>query len=170
MSIENTAATIMNVFRIRISEGRIQNILSQLSDSLGDKYSSPLQAIRDAQSRHIDSTPWRIDWDRYNLRTFLTKTEAKFIVRKRNGHEVLMERFAEHKGTDIHDRHSAFETMASKTNNDQQYCWSHIICNAKELEDFCGFEGAGIKRPLQAVFSEAKTFKCHSTMQDVETL
>lgn len=45
---------MMNVFGIRISEGGIQNILSQLSDSLGDKYSSLLQAIRDAPSRHMD--------------------------------------------------------------------------------------------------------------------
>ena len=73
---------------------------------------------------------------------------------------------AEHKGTDIHDRHSAFETMASKTSNDQQYCWSHIICDAKELEDFYGDEGKRIKRSLQAVFDEAKAFRGHGTMQD----
>ena len=81
-----------------------------------------LQAIRDAPSRHMDSTSWRIDGNPYNLWTFLTKTEAIFVVRKSNGHEVPMEMLAEHKGTDIHDRHSAFETMASNTNNDQQYC------------------------------------------------
>ena len=53
-----------------------------------------------------------------------------------------------HSSVDIHDRHSAFEIMAFKTNNDQQYCWSHIICDAKELEDFYGFEGTTIKRFL----------------------
>ena len=45
---------------------------------------------------------------------------------------------ADHNGTDIHDRHSAFETFASKSKNDQQYCWSHIICDGKELEEFYG--------------------------------
>ena len=170
MSIENTASTMMNVFGIHISEGEVQNILSQLSDSLGDEYSSLLHAIRDAPSRHMDSTSWRIDGDPYNLWTFLTKTEAIFLVSKSNGHEVPMEMLAEHKGTDIHDRHSAFETMASKTNNDQQYCWSHIICDAKELEDFYGDEGGRIKRSLQAVFDEAKAFKGHGTMDDMEKL
>jgi hypothetical protein len=170
MSIENTAATMMNVFGIRISEGGIQNILSQLSGSLGDEYSSLLHAIRDAPSRHMDSTSWRIDGNPYNLWTFLTRSEAIFVVRKSNGHEVPMDILRDHKGTDIHDRHSAFETMAFKTNNDQQYCWSHIICDAKELEDFYGDEGARIKRSLQAVFDEAKAFKGHGTMQDVENL
>ena len=140
MSIENTASTMMNVFGIHISEGEIQNILSQFSDSLEDEYSSILQAIRGAPSRHMDSTSWRIDGKPYNLWIFPTKTESIFVVRKGNGHEVPMEMLAEHKGTDIHDRHSAFETLASRTNNDQQYCWSHIICDAKELEDFYGFE------------------------------
>jgi hypothetical protein len=145
MSIENTASTMMNVFGIHISEGEIQNILSQFSDSLEDEYSSILQVIRDAPSRHMDSTSWRIDGKPYNLWIFPTKTESIFVVRKGNGHEVPMEMLAEHKGTDIHDRHSAFETLASRTNNDQQYCWSHIICDAKELEDFYGHEGTRIK-------------------------
>ena len=70
----------------------------------------------------------------------------------------------------VHDRHSAFETLAKVTGNDQQYCWSHIICDAKELEDFYGFEGTRIKRSLQAVFDEAKAFKGHGTMQDIEEL
>ncbi len=80
MSIENTAATMMNVFGIRISEGGIQNILSQLSDSLGSEYASLLLEIRNAPSRHMDSTSWRIDGNPYNLWTFLTKSEAIFRI------------------------------------------------------------------------------------------
>ena len=170
MSIENTAATMMNVFGIRISEGGIQNILSQLSDSLGHEYSSLLQAIRDAPSRHMDSTSWRMDGIPYNLWTFLTNSEAIFHISKGNGHEVPMKVLKYHEGTDVHDRYSAFETLAKVTGNDQQYCWSHIICDAKELEDFYGFEGTRIKRSLQAVFDEAKAFKGHGTMQDIEEL
>jgi hypothetical protein len=59
-----------------------------------------------------------------------------------------MEVLGEHNGTDVHDRHSAFETLAKETGNNQQYCWSHIICDAKELEQFYGEEGSGIKRPF----------------------
>ena len=71
---------------------------------------------------------------------------------------------------DIHDRHSAFETFASKSRNNQQYCWSHIICDGKELEEFYGEEGAGIKRTLQTIFHEAKEYHGHGTMKDVEKL
>ena len=170
MSIENTASTMLNVFGINISEGGIQNILSQLSDSLGREYSSLLQAIRDASSRHMDSTSWRIDGNPYSLWTFLTRSEAIFHISKGNGHEVPMELLKDHEGTDIHDRYSAFETFASKSGNDQQYCWSHIICDAKELEQFYGYEGTRIKRSLQTVFEEAKEYHGHGTMDDIERL
>ena len=170
MSIENVSSTMMNVFGIRICEGEIQNILSQLSDSLGEEYSSLLHAIRNAPSRHMDSTSWRIDGNLHNLWTFLTKSEAIFTVKKSNGHEVPLEILDDHKGVDIHDRHSAFEKFASKSKNDQQYCWSHIICDGKELEDFYGEEGGRIKRSLQTIFHEAKEYHGHGTMKDVEKL
>ena len=114
------------------------------------------------------STSWRMEGNPYNLSTFLTKSEAIFLVRKSNGHEVPFDLQRDHKGTDIHERHSAFETLATIINNDQQYCWSHIICDANELRDFYGDEGARIKRSLQAVSDETKVFKGYGNMQDVE--
>ena len=118
----------------------------------------------------MDSTSWRINGNPYNLWTFLTKSELIFAIRKSNGHEVPQEILADHNGTDIHDRHSAFETFASKSRNHQQYCWSHIICDGKELEEFYGEEGGRIKRALQTIFHEAKEYHGHGAMKDVEKL
>ena len=170
MSIENTASTMLNIFGIRISEGGIQNILSQLSDYLGKACETLLDTIGNAPSRHMDSTSWSINGNPYNLWTFLTKTEAIFLVSKSNSHEVPMYTLKDHNGTDVHDRHSAFETLAKATGNDQQYCWSHIICDAKELEDFYGDEGKRIKESLQTVYDDAKSFEGHGTMYDIEDL
>ena len=170
MSIENVSETMMHVFGISISEGEIQHILSQLSDALGGEYNSILTEIRNASYRHMDSTSWIIDGNPYNLWTFVTKGEAIFLVSKSNGHDVPLDTLKEHNGTDIHDRHSAFETLASKTGNDQQYCWSHIICDAKELEKFYGEEGSRIKRALQTVYDDAKKFNGHGTTEDLENL
>ena len=61
ISDENTASTMMNVFGILMSEEEIQNILSQLSDYLGEEYENLLNGIRNAPSRHMDSTSWNID-------------------------------------------------------------------------------------------------------------
>ncbi len=118
----------------------------------------------------MDSTSWIIDGEPYNLWTFLTKVEAVFQISRGNGHEVPMNTLKNHRGIDIYDRHSAFETLASKSGNDQQYCRSHIICDAKELEQFYGDEGGRIKRSLQRVHEEAKKFHGHGSMDDVENL
>ena len=170
MSIENIGTTMDDIFGIRISEGELQNMLSQLSDNLGEEYEKLLAIIREAASRNMDSTSYPINGITYNLWTFLTKSESIFHISRSNGHDVPLTVLGKHNGIDIHDRHSAFETLAGKTGNDQQYCWSHIICDAKELEDFYGEEGGRIKRALQKIHNEGKEFKGHGTMDDVDKL
>ena len=105
-----------------------------------------------------------------NLWTFVTRGEAIFHISRSNGHEVPLQLLGEHNGTDIHDRHSAFETLAGKTGNDQQYCWSHITSDARELKEFYGKDGYRILRSVKRVFREAKAFKGHGTMDDMEKL
>ena len=100
----------------------------------------------------------------------MTKSEAIFLVAESNNHEVALTVLKKHDGTDIHDRYSAFETLASKTKNPQQYCWAHIISDAKELEEFYGDEGLRIKESLQKVYEIAKEFNGHGTPGDVDHL
>ena len=115
MSIENVKTTMDGIFGIKMSEGEVQNMLSQLSDNLGEEYDKLLALIREAASRNMDSTSYRINGITYNLWTFLTKTESIFHISKSNGHEVPLTMLGEHKGIDIHDAHKAFETFAEKT-------------------------------------------------------
>ncbi len=170
MSLENVSATMKEVFGIQISEGEIQGMLYQLSDSLGSEYGKLLDAVRRAPSRNMDTTSWRENGENLDMWTFVTRGEAIFHIAKSNNHEVALDLLGKHRGTDIHDRFKAFDTLARKTKNSQQYCWSHIICDAKELEEFYGDEGRRIKRSLQTVYDEAKKFNGHGTMEDVEKL
>jgi hypothetical protein len=114
----------------------------------------------------MDSTSYPINGITYNLWTFLTKSESIFIISRSNGHDVPLTALGEHKGTDIHDRHSAFETFAEKTGNDQQYCWSHINCDGKELEEFYGEKGGRIKRALKKIHNKGKEFNGQGTMDE----
>ncbi len=166
-SLENVSITMKEVFGIHVSEGEIQDMLYRLSDSLGSEYESLLDQIRKAPSRNMDTTSWRENGTSMDLWTFVTRGEAIFHIAKSNNHEVALDLLGKHNGTDIHDRHSAFETLASKTHNKQQYCWSHIICDAKELESFYGEEGRIIKESLQRIHDEAKAFHGHGTGEDV---
>lgn len=158
MSIENVSTTMKEMFGITISEGEVQDILYQLSDALGKEYLSLLDDIRRAPSRHMDTTSSRENGMNRALWVFVTKGEAIFHTAMSNNHDVALAILGEHSGTDIHDRYSAFETLASKTGNPQQYCWAHIISDAKELEEFYGAEGRRIKESLQKVYDKAKSF------------
>ena len=170
MSVENVSEAMKEMFGIRISEGEIMNILYQLSNALGPEYENILERVRNAPSRNIDTTSWRENGANMDMWTFVTKCEAIFHVSKSNNHEVALELLGKHRGTDTHDRHSSFETLAKKTKNPQQYCWSHIMCDAKELEEFYGEEGKVIKESLQVVYREAKEFHGKGQMDDVEKL
>ena len=52
ISLENVSATMEEVFRLKISEGEVQDIMYQLSDALGDEYRNLLKSVSGAQSRH----------------------------------------------------------------------------------------------------------------------
>ena len=170
MSIENVSAAMKELFGIKISEGGVQDILYQLSGALGPEYLRLLDDMRRAPSRHMDTTSWRENGINTDLWVFVTKAEAIFHTAKSNNHEVALTILKRHNGTDIHDRFNAFETLASKTRNTQQYCWSHIISDAKELEEFYGDEGKRIKESLQKVYEIAKEFNGHGTPGDVDHL
>ena len=116
----------------------------------------------------MDTTSWRENGVNTDLWVFVTKAEAIFHTAKSNNHEVALTVLKKHDGTDIHDRYSAFETLASKTGNTQQYCWSHIISDAKELEEFYGDEGLRIKRSLKSIYNQAKSFNGKGNSEDVE--
>ncbi|MEM0136786.1 MAG: transposase [Thermoplasmatales archaeon] len=100
-----------------------------------------IDRIRRAQSRHMDTTSSRENGFNTDMWVFVTKADVIFHTAKSNNHEVALAILGKHSGTDIHDRHSAFETLASKTGNTQQSCWSHIISDAKEPEEFYGEQG-----------------------------
>jgi hypothetical protein len=122
MSIENVSTTMKELFGIAISEGEVQEILYQLSDALGAEYLNLLDDIRRAPSRHMDTTSSRENGSNTDLWVFVTKAEAIFHTAKSNNHEVALDILGKHNGTDIHYRYSAFETLAAKTKNPQQYC------------------------------------------------
>ncbi len=170
MSLENVSVTMKEVFGLKISEVEVQEILYQLSDALGDEYRSLLKSIRKAPSRNMDTTSYRIDGENCDLWTFVTKGEAIFIVAESNSHEVALKVLGKHNGTDVHDRFSAFETLASKTHNDQKYCWAHIISDARELESFYGNEGRRMKKSLKSIYNKAKSFNGNGTSEDVDRL
>ena len=159
-------------FGITISEGEVINILDQVANAFGPFYKDLTKLIRHAKARNMDDTSWRIFGEDRNLWVFVSKAEALYVIAKSRSHEVPLKVLGRRpNGADIHDRHSAFETLARKTGNrPQQYCWAHVLADAKELAQFIGEEGGLILRVLKKTFDDAKKVEHVGSPEDVERL
>ncbi|MBM4249344.1 MAG: IS66 family transposase [Euryarchaeota archaeon] len=159
-------------FGLSISEREVVSILSQVANAFGPYYDQLLQDIRNAPARNMDETPWRVDGENAYLWAFITKGEALYVIASSRSHEVPLNVLGSRpNGVDIHDRFSAYETLARKTGNrPQQVCWAHILGDSKELEQFHGEEGALIHRTLKKTFEESMSYNHKGTVEDTERL
>jgi len=172
LPVESIPKVLKTLFGIHVSEGEVICMLDQVAKAFGKYYDQLIKTIREAPARYMDETSWRIDGQNVWLWAFVTKGEALYVVANSRGHEVPLGVLGENpKGVDIHDRHSAYNTLARKTGDrPQQYCWGHIICDAKELAKFHGEDGEVILRILKKTYLRAMEFDHKGTEADVEML
>ena len=120
----------------------------------------------------MDETSWRINGDNVWLWAFITKGEALYKIASSRSHKVPLKVLGKRpKGVDVHDRFSAYKTLARKTGKrPQQYCWSHLIADSKELAQFYGDEGKHIHQVMKKIYAKAKNFDHKGTDEDIEKL
>ena len=168
---ESIVQLLQSVFGITISKGGVFHILGQLAGEFGSYYDDMLNDLRNAPARYIDETSWRINGENVWLWAFITKYEAVYKVARSRSHEVPLKVLGKnHLGIDVHDRFSAYKTLAKKTGNPQQVCWSHIIANAEELSRFRPDDGKYILEILKDIYKQAKSFDHKGTEEDIKYL
>jgi len=171
LPIESVIKLMQHMCGMDISEGGICSILEQLAKAFGPYYEQLLEEVQIAPARNIDETTWRIDGDKAWLWAFITKGAALYKVAQSRAHTVPLDVLGkDHEGVDIHDRFSAYETLARKCGNVQQYCWSHILGDSKELAQFYGEEGKNIHDALKETYRKADAFDHRGTDEDIERL
>jgi len=172
MTEEAIPKVLKTCYGIAISEGEVTQILDQVAREFGPFYNQLIESIRDAKARHMDETSWRIFGENAWLWAFITKGEALYVIARSRGHEVPLEVLGTHpKGVDIHDRYSAYKTLARKTGNrPQQDCWAHFLDDAEELaQNYCE-EGQLILRVLKKTYDDAMKVQHTGSIEDVERL
>jgi hypothetical protein len=171
MTEEAIPQVLIRLFGMKISEGEVISILDQVTKAFGPYYQDLINDIREASARNIDETGWRINGMNANLWTFVSKGITLYKIAYSRGHEVPLKILGKkHKGVNIHDRFSAYKTLAKKTKNIQQDCWVHIIKNAEELAYFYGSEGEHILQVLRETYKIGKDFNHHGTDRDIKDL
>jgi len=172
LPITSVQTLMKDVFRLRISRGEVCLVLEQIAKAFGPYYQQLQGEMREAAARHMDETSWRINGTKNWLWVFVTKWMALYKIAATRGHEVPLEVLGTTpKGVDIHDRFSAYRTLAKKTGNrPQQDCWSHILGDSKELAQFNGSEGEHIHQVLKKTYAKANEFNHEGTDEDIENL
>jgi len=172
LPVEAVSDVLRTSFGLQVSEGEVMLILEQMAEAFGPYYDQLIKSVRKAPARYMDETSWRIDGQNVWLWAFVTKGIALYAIANSRGHEVPLKVLGKKpKGVDIHDGHTAYDTLARKTGNrPQQRCWAHFICGAKELAKFIGEEGEIIHRILKKTYDRAMAFDHKGTQDDVEQL
>jgi len=160
-----------DVFHFKLSEGEICLILKFIANAFGPYYYQMIEDLKTAPARYIDETSWRIDGNNSWLWAFITKYESVFHIAEKRDHRVPLEILGtEYNGVDIHDRYSAYDTLARKTRNVQQVCWAHIINDAKELAKYYGLEGQFILDEVKKTHTGGLEFNHKGTDDDIQKL
>ena len=160
-----------DVFNFKLSEGEICLILKFVANTFAPYYYQMIEDLKAAPARYIDETSWRIDGNNSWLWAFITKYESVFHIAEKRDHQVPLGILGtEYNGVDIHDRFSAYDTLARKTKNVQQTCWAHIINDAKELAQYYGIEGQFILDEVKKTHKKAIEFNHKGTDNDIQKL
>lgn len=171
MTEEAIPEVLDKLFGLKISEGEVIHILSQVAKAFGPYYQQLISDIRNAPARYIDETSWRINGENVTLWGFVSKGETLYTIASSRSHKVPLNVLGKkHNGVDVHDRFSAYKTLAKKTKNPQQDCWTHIIKNAEELAHFYGEEGEHIYQVMKKTYESAKAYDHKGTDKDIENL
>ena len=171
MTEEAIPQVLYRLFGMKISEGEVICILDQVARAFGPYYQDLISDIREASARNIDETGWRINGMNADLWAFVSKGITLYTIAYSRGHEVPLKILGKkHNGVNIHDRFSAYKTLAKKTKNVQQDCWVHIIKNAEELAYFYGSEGGHILQVLRETYRTGKDFNHQGTDEDIKNL
>lgn len=162
----------MNLYSLKIGEGEIVMILTQLKKAYHKYYDMLETMMRSARVKHTDSTSWRINGKSYYAWVFVATGIVLYRITRRNNANAPLKVFGrKQKGMIlVIDRFSACLALAKKAGFLLQLCWSHILQDSKELMKGFGKEGKFVHKELKRIFTMAKNLDHKGKQEHVEQL
>lgn len=171
MTVEQIPPLLESLYGLKVSEGEVHAVLTQMAEVYTPVFEGFQEEMRAAPAKYLDETPWWLNGSSAYLWVAATPREAIYRIDPSRGHEVAMGLLGlQPKGTMVHDRFSAYATVARKTNLAQQLCWFHLLGDSKELVEFLGEEGRQIHTVMKTIYHAAQRIAGQGTERDVEQL
>ena len=162
---------LFTMYGLKISEGGLANILSQIKEEFGDYYQTLEKKMRRVKTKHADEPGWRIDGINHNIWLFITNEAALYKIRKSRGSEVPAEVLGRQKDKVITcGGFSAYNKLKELAGCFIQLCWFHILKNSKKHKKNHPEEATIIHEQLKEIYKLAKSYGRKATDEQVEKL
>lgn len=162
---------LLTMYNLKISEGGLVNILSQIKEEFGCYYQTLEKKMRRVRTKHADESGWRIDGINHNIWLFITHEIALYKIRKSRGSEVPAEVLKRQKDKTITcDGFSAYNKLKELVRCLIQLCWFHILKNSRKHKKNYPEEATFIHDKLKEIYALAKSYDHRATDEQVEKL
>lgn len=162
---------LLTMYNLKISEGGLVNILSQIKEEFGEYHQTLEKKMRRVRTKHADESGWRIDGVNHNIWLFITEEIALYKIRKSRGSEVPIEVLGKQKNKTITcDGFSAYNKLRKLVKCLIQLCWFHILKNSRKHKKNYPEEATALHSKLKEIYALAKSYDHKATDEQVEKL
>lgn len=134
--VRKTAEIVERLTGVRLTQSAMtQDAAKQTEGPVGERYSELREAVKEQAVIHTDDTGWRVGGAPAYLMAFVNRSLSVYQVRPRHRNEEVRELIpADFKGVMICDRGPSYDA-GELEDVAQQKCLSHLIRNAKAVEE-----------------------------------
>lgn len=153
---------LQTMYGISIGEGEIILISHQLAKAFGPYYQTLERLLKLCKVKYSDATSWRMNGKNYTAWVFITLGAVLYKITRKGTADTPLKFFGKTQQGNILvvDRHSVNRNVVAEAGFIVQFCWSHILDDAKKLARDFGREGRYVKRKLKLIFADAVGL-CH---------
>lgn len=156
LSRDQVRQVVSEVFAIPSSKGTIDNTIMRINAILADPWSELREAIRKAQTVHLDETTWRLGGAQQWLWVAASALEACYRIDPSRSQKAAKQLIGEDfGGFAVTDRYAGYHFLDVLQ---QQLCWAHVIRQLTEVSERAGVTG---RRGQQLVALARKVIAAH---------
>ena len=154
--VRKTAEIVEQLTGVRLTQGAItQDAAKQTEGPVGERYGELREAVKEQAVIHTDDTGWRVGGAPAYLMAFVNEFLSVYQVRPRHRNEEVRELIpADFPGVMICDRGPSYDARELE-DVAQQKCLSHLIRNAKAVEESKSGRARQFSRRLKELLQQA---------------
>jgi transposase len=154
--VRKTAEIVEQLTGVRLTQGAItQDATKQTEGPVGERYGELRESVKEQPVIQTDDTGWRVGGTPAYLMAFVNQALSVYQVRPRHRNEEVRELIpADFQGVMICDRGPSYDALELE-DVAQQKCLSHLIRNAKTVEESKTGRARQFSRKLKELLQQA---------------